>query len=102
LFINLESNESIVHFSNNITEAPQINTFFYEYTYNGAGVAVRDLNNDGIPSFKDEAAAYDIHNTNFSIQAAFFYFDRDGGLDMYLMNHNRNKFQISTLAKGST
>lgn len=38
--------------------------------------------------FRDEAASYGLDDPGFSTQAAFFDYDRDGDLDMYLMNHN--------------
>jgi hypothetical protein len=43
----------------------------------------------GIPQFKDEAKAYglDAPGTQ-STQAAFFDYDRDGDLDMFLLNHS--------------
>src|SRR5688572_15389 len=37
-----------IHFSNQITETEDQNIFTYEYMYNGAGVAVGDVNNDGL------------------------------------------------------
>jgi hypothetical protein len=43
---------------------------------------------DGVPVFKDEAAAYGLDFSGFSTQAAFFDFDQDGDLDMYLLNHS--------------
>ena len=43
---------------------------------------------DGLPSFSDSAAAYGIDFSGFSTQAAFFDYDLDGDLDMYLMNHS--------------
>jgi hypothetical protein len=78
------------------------------------GVSVVDINNDGLMDiyvcvshspnaeqrknmlfinkgnlkFIDEAADYGLDNTGFSTQAAFFDYDKDGDLDMYLMNHN--------------
>lgn len=38
-----------IEFSNTITEDGHNNILTYEYTYNGAGVAVGDVNNDGFP-----------------------------------------------------
>jgi hypothetical protein len=43
------SENSGITFANNITESEQQNIFTYEYMYNGAGVAVGDVNNDGLP-----------------------------------------------------
>ena len=164
------SESSGISFANNITETEDQNIFTYEYMYNGAGVAVGDVNNDGlqdifftanqlpdqlylnkgslqfeditkpagvegkpgwktgvsmadvngdglldiyvcysgngepksrnnqlfmnkgvqngIPVFKDEAVEYglDAPGTN-STQSLFFDYDRDGDLDMFLLNH---------------
>src|SRR5258708_7145945 len=78
------------------------------------GVNVVDINNDGWPdiyvcvsgqvpgsgrknllfinqhnlTFKEEAAEYGLADTSFSTQAVFFDYDKDGRLDMYLLNHN--------------
>ena len=80
------------------------------------GVSVVDINNDGWPdiyisvsgnvpgekrknllfinqhdlTFKEEAAAYGLADTSYSTQAAFFDYDQDGRMDMYLLNHNLN------------
>jgi enediyne biosynthesis protein E4 len=43
------SENSGITFANNITESAEQNIFTYEYMYNGAGVAVGDVNNDGLP-----------------------------------------------------
>src|SRR5258705_2214070 len=43
---------------------------------------------NGIPSFTDEAPAYGLDFSGFSTQAAFFDYDLDGDLDMFLMNHS--------------
>lgn len=42
---------------------------------------------NGIPIFKDEAAAYGIDFQGLSTQAIFFDYDLDGDLDLFLMNH---------------
>ena len=176
---------SHITFANTITEGPSINAFFYEYSYNGGGVAVGDVNNDGlddlyftgnmvdnqlyvnqgnfqfknitkqanaqgdkgwstgttmvdinndgwldiyicqsgplppqqrknlllvnqgtnkqgIPIFKEEAEKYGLASQDFSMQAAFFDYDKDGDLDMYLMNHNGHTLSKEQLAKGSS
>src|SRR3982751_2408032 len=164
------SQSSGITFSNTITESENQNIFTYEYMYNGAGVAIGDVNNDGLPDifftanqlpdqlylnkgnlsfqnvtefagvagrpgwktgvsmadvnadgrmdiyvcysghgdaqsrdnqlfinkgikngvpvFMDEAASYGLNapGTNSS-QSLFFDYDRDGDLDMFLLNH---------------
>jgi enediyne biosynthesis protein E4 len=40
--------KSGIRFLNNLQETDTANSIFYEYYYNGAGVAVGDLNNDGL------------------------------------------------------
>jgi len=37
--------------------------------------------------FTEQAAAYNLADTGYSTQAAFFDYDKDGDLDMYLLNH---------------
>jgi hypothetical protein len=44
--------------------------------------------NQGNLTFKEEARDYGIDFQGFSTQAAFFDFDKDGDLDMYLLNHS--------------
>lgn len=43
--------------------------------------------NNGVPSFIDMAAAYGLNDNSQSTQAAFFDYDNDGDLDMYLANN---------------
>lgn len=44
--------------------------------------------NQGNLTFKEEAKEYGLDFCGFSTQSAFFDFDRDGDLDMYLLNHS--------------
>jgi enediyne biosynthesis protein E4 len=46
------------------------------------------IGKDGVPVYKEEAAKYGIAFSGFSTQAAFFDYDLDGDLDMYLLNHS--------------
>ncbi|MCL6267074.1 VCBS repeat-containing protein [Flagellimonas myxillae] len=48
LFEALDSDQTNIHFVNVNVENELTNSFLYEYVYNGAGVAVGDLNNDGL------------------------------------------------------
>jgi hypothetical protein len=41
----------------------------------------------GVPFYKDKAAEYGLDFSGFSTQAAFFDYDMDGDVDMFLMNH---------------
>lgn len=50
----------------------------------------KGISNEGIPFYKDEAAEYGLDFSGFSTQAAFFDFDLDGDLDMFLLNHSVN------------
>ena len=43
---------------------------------------------NGIPFYQDEARQYGLDFSGFSTQAAFFDYDMDGDLDMYLLNHS--------------
>ena len=158
-----------IFFSNDIQENEYYNLYDYEYIYNGGGVAILDVNNDGLQdiflsgnmvpsrlylnrgnlqfdditeaagiltdnwatgvavvdlnhdgyddiyvcsagnkevsntanllylnnqdnSFTEAAAQYGIADTLLTTQAAFFDYDRDGDLDLYLMNFGNEKW----------
>ena len=166
LFTLMSPLETGVDFSNIIEEDESRNVVGYDYYYNGGGVAIGDINNDGLPdifftgnnaknglyinkgnlkfedislkagiqsnnwstgvtmvdinndghldiyvcnsgpyqdqsirtnqlyinngdlTFSEKAAAYGIANTGHSTQASFFDMDKDGDLDLYVMNHS--------------
>src|SRR5690242_1808727 len=44
-----EVKDSNVNFTNTLTESKSFNVFNYRNFYNGGGVAIGDLNNDGLP-----------------------------------------------------
>ncbi len=48
----------------------------------------KGINKDGVPYYEDEAKQYGLDFSGFSTQAAFFDYDGDGDLDMYLLNHS--------------
>lgn len=183
MFTVLSSKETGIHFFNELKETVGNNGLFYEYYYNGGGVAVADFNNDnlvdiyfvnctksnqlylnqggmkfkdvtkqasaeggygfgtgvtvvdinndglmdiyysksgkiqdpnlrknellinkgvnseGIPVFENQAEKYGLDIPNFTTQATFFDYDKDGDLDMFLINHgiemyDENKIEL--------
>jgi enediyne biosynthesis protein E4 len=46
------------------------------------------IDQNGVPTYKDEAKEYGLDFSGFSTQAVFFDYDGDGDLDMYLLNHS--------------
>lgn len=96
-----------------ITEKAGINTFDGWTT----GIAMADINQDGLldiyvcragpgdiskranqlyvnqgnATFKEQAAAYGLADTGHTTQAAFFDYDKDGDLDVYLVNNVMEK-----------
>lgn len=153
-------------FKNSLKESPKANVLTYEYFYNGGGVAIGDINNDGLEdiyftsnmgqnklylnkgelkfkdisesagvschagwktgvtmadvngdgyldiyvclsgkgdpdkrrnklfinnrdlTFTDKAKEFGLDDPGYTTHASFFDMDRDGDLDMYLLNHN--------------
>ncbi|OQP61332.1 RNA-binding protein [Niastella vici] len=180
LFELLAPKQTNIQFANRINETEYLNVLAYEYFYNGGGVAVGDINNDGLEdiflvanmgenklyqnlgnlqfkditkdackelagrpgswktgvtmadvngdgwldiyvcysgkvsddmrrnqlfinqgngTFKEEAAAYGLDDKSYSTQAAFFDYDNDGDLDMFLLNHSTKKIDNMELAR---
>lgn len=183
LFERLDASDTGITFANTITESDTLNVLDFEYLYNGGGVGVGDVNNDGlvdiffsgnqvpsrlylnrstpgrgnmhfedvtekaaiahkswstgvsmvdingdglldmyvctidpkrgrsssnvfyinegigkdgVPHFSDRATEMGLADRGYSTQAAFFDYDRDGDLDMYLLTnalegYNRNQ-----------
>jgi hypothetical protein len=50
------------------------------------------LNSDGIPTFKEQAAAYNLNDPNYSQQAVFLDYDSDGDLDVFIAHNGSVKF----------
>jgi len=46
------------------------------------------LDKNGVPTFKEMAAEYGLADEGYSTQAAFFDYDHDGRLDMFLINNS--------------
>ena len=47
----------------------------------------KGLNKEGVPTFKDEALGYHVADTGYSTNAAFFDYDNDGDLDLYVLTN---------------
>jgi len=45
----LSSSQTNIHFSNDVENTPEFNIVNYLYFYDGGGVAVGDINNNGLP-----------------------------------------------------
>lgn len=60
-----------------------------------------NIGNDkkGNPIFKEEAKKYGLDLPHFSTQAAFFDYDKDGDLDMFLLNHGLQPYESAMLPK---
>ena len=43
---------------------------------------------NGVPTFKEEAQKYGLNISSFSTQASFFDYDQDNDLDLFLLNHS--------------
>jgi hypothetical protein len=54
----------------------------------------------GVPKFTDRAAEFGLALEGFSTQATFFDYDRDGDLDMFMLNHSLH--QNGTFGKAGT
>lgn len=59
------------------------------------------LNEDGIPTFTDKAADFGISDTGPSTHSAFFDYDNDGDLDLYVLTNQieqyPNKYRVKNL-----
>ncbi len=170
LFTRLNNDATGIQFQNTLFDDGNLNILNYSYFYNGGGVAIGDINNDGLqdmlftgnmvknrlylnkgnfqfenitdkagiadkqgwctgatmvdingdgkldiyicrsadafPSrrknllfinngdltFTEKAAEYGLDNDGYSTQASFFDYDKDGDLDMFLINHSLQKY----------
>ncbi len=105
LFHYRSADDTNVHFTNQISESDRLNILDYLYFYNGGGVAVGDINNDGLPdiffSANQEKNALYLNKGNFEFEdisekagilgnsdwntgASMVDINNDGWLDIYV------------------
>jgi enediyne biosynthesis protein E4 len=108
LFVLLDSDKTHIDFNNDITENDTLTIFSSEFIYNGGGVAVGDLNGDGLQdlfftgnqvqnklylnkgglSFEDitQKAQVEKQKGEWSAGVNFLDINKDGKLDIYVCN----------------
>lgn len=122
-FTLLPAQQTGVSFVNKLTESESANVLAYEYFYNGGGVAVGDLNNDGLPDlyftgnmvpdrlyvnqgklqFKDATSKSGLNNARgWKTGVSLVDLNQDGWLDIYVCysgngepQNRRNKLYIN-------
>lgn len=101
----LPPDQTGIRFSNQLTENENLNILTFEYFYNGAGVGIGDINNDGLKDifftanqvsnrlylnrggfkFQDITKEAGIHHQNkWATGVSMIDIDRDGWLDIYV------------------
>src|SRR2546423_910090 len=74
LFISLPASKTHIDFENNLEEREGMGILYYIYYYNGGGVAVGDINNDGLPDIYFTANSYG-HNKLYLNKGNFVFED---------------------------
>ena len=74
LFTKLSPSETNIHFENNLEKRDLFGILYYLYYYNGGGVAIGDINNDGLPDIYFTANSYG-HNKLYLNKGNFQFED---------------------------
>src|ERR1700712_228648 len=74
LFAKLSPSETNIHFENNLEKRDLFGILYYLYYYNGGGVAIGDINNDGLPDIYFTANSFG-HNKLYLNKGNFQFED---------------------------
>jgi enediyne biosynthesis protein E4 len=74
LFTQLPASETNIHFENNLEKRDLFGILYYLYYYNGGGVAIGDINNDGLPDIYFTANSFG-HNKLYLNKGNFQFED---------------------------
>jgi len=104
LFTKLSSQETNINFENTITNSPDFNIFKYRNFYNGGGVGIGDINNDGLADLV--LTANQANNKIYLNSKDFKFkditetsgFSRKGGGDKLLRNDDNFFVDVSETA----
>ena len=73
-FVHLSSSKTNIDFANNLEKKDAFSILYYLYYYNGGGVAIGDINNDGLPDIYFTANSYG-HNKLYLNKGNFEFED---------------------------
>jgi len=129
LFSKIEADKTNIHFTNTVKENLYFNFINYSYIYNGGGVAVGDINNDGLEDIyftsNQESNKLYVNNGNFTFKdisskahvtdengwttgVTMIDINNDGWLDIYvcksgaLNSHEQRKNKLYINQKNNT
>ncbi len=106
LFNELSSKQTGLTFVNKVLETPESNLAIYDYYYNGSGVSIIDINNDGLDDlfftgnhvknklylnegglkFKDISTSAGIETNKWATGSSIVDINQDGFMDIYVCN----------------
>ena len=128
LFRQVSSSQSGITFSNTIVESDSFNVIDYTYLYNGGGVGVGDVNNDGLDdiffagnqvssrlylnrgnlTFRDITQSAGVETSRWATGVAMVDINQDGWLDIYVCvaskfgpTHSKNYLFINQRANAN-
>jgi enediyne biosynthesis protein E4 len=115
LFSKMEYSDTHINFENRIVESDSFNVFTYEYIYNGGGVGVGDINNDGLAdlffagnmitsklylnkggfNFTDITTTAGTTTNRWCTGVAMVDINQDGWLDIYISTAFTNRLGVA-------